>query len=623
MRTLRAPSGFTILSRFRHSLAARLTAAFTLVILLLTVVSVTLAAMSLRAPLQAELASRLEQDQSAWRTLLEQEARVLSALARGAATSPVLRAALSSEAVDTRALQALAAEHRGLLAVDLLLITGLDGKSLAGTHSGPVPGLSALVGSPAPALVSVDGQPYQAVASPVEAPGRVVGYVVVAQPLGPVLRRLEESRQVEPLLRSGSRLVAHGVRSVPPEALLAEAGAWGAGVADVEVEGVQLKVVRQELAAGLELVLARSMEAEFARFRSTLLLLIALGTVTALAAGVGTFLLVRRMTAPLRQLTAATARVVAEGDFSGTLEVSSKDEIGQLGASFAEMMSQLRSLLLALRGSAAQLESAADQLTDSAVLQNEAVSQQAIALHETQLAAQQLQEASRAAAQRVETIQREAERAGGLGQAGEAALAGSVGGLTHVRSYVEQMGRTISELHQRTLQVGEITGTVRDLADQSNVLALNASIEAARSGDQGRAFSVVARQMRSLADQSAGATNRVQVILGDIGKAISNAVHTSEGRAREVEDGLAQVHAAGESLRSLAAIIQHNGQAVHSIAEAVSQQDAGIAELFVALSSMATSADQVVEKMVDSERAALQLSTASHELTSLVSRYRV
>jgi len=188
---------------------------------------------------------------------------------------------------------------------------------------------------------------------------------------------------------------------------------------------------------------------------------------------------------------------------------------------------------------------------------------------------------------------------------------------------VEQMGRTISELHQRTLQVGEITGTVRDLADQSNVLALNASIEAARSGDQGRAFSVVARQMRSLADQSAGATNRVQVILGDIGKAISNAVHTSEGRAREVEDGLAQVHAAGESLRSLAAIIQHNGQAVHSIAEAVSQQDAGIAELFVALSSMASSADQVVERMVDSERAALQLSTASHELTSIVSRYRV
>ncbi|WP_370643889.1 methyl-accepting chemotaxis protein [Myxococcus sp. RHSTA-1-4] len=365
---------------------------------------------------------------------------------------------------------------------------------------------------------------------------------------------------------------------------------------------------------------------ESVTFRSVMWVVL-LNSVLALGAGAVVFLMVRRLTSPLRQLTAATARMVAEGDFRGALEAGSalrsQDEIGQLAATFSELVFQLRSTLMALRHSAEQLESASTQLTESASVQNEAVSQQAVALHETQLAAQQLQEASRAAAKRVEAIQREAERASAFGQAGEAAVSGSVGGLTHIRSHVEQIGRTISELHHRTRQVGDITRTVKDLADQSNVLALNASIEAARSGDAGRSFAVVAREMRSLADQSAGATTRVQSILGDISRAISDVVRTSEGGAREVEGGLEQVRAAGESLRSLAAIIQTNGQTVRAISDAVSQQDAGIAELFAALSSMADLADQIVDRMAASDQAAIQLSTASQELISIVDRYRL
>jgi methyl-accepting chemotaxis protein len=374
------------------------------------------------------------------------------------------------------------------------------------------------------------------------------------------------------------------------------------------------------VSVSLTVVLARSWES--VSFGAVLGLLL-LNAVLAAGAGAAVFRVVRRTLAPLSELSATAARVVAEGDFRTPLEARSQDEIGRLTGSFAALMAQTRSLLLALRNSSEQLESASAQLAESASVQNEAVSQQAVALHETQMAAQQLQEASRAAAKRVEAIQREAERASVHGQEGEAAVSGSVGGLTHIRSHVEQMGRTISELHQRTRQVGDITRTVKDLADQSNVLALNASIEAARSGETGRSFAVVAREMRSLADQSAGATTRVQAILGDIGRAISDAVRTSEGGAREVEGGLEQVRAAGESLRSLATIIQNNGQTVKSIADAVSQQDAGIAELFIALSSMADSADQVVDRMAASEQAAIQLSNVSSELGSIVGRYQL
>ncbi|MBZ4408052.1 methyl-accepting chemotaxis protein [Myxococcus faecalis] len=606
-----------------HSLAARLTAAITLVILVLTALCVTFTGVVLRSRMDTELAHSLTQDESAWSRLVAQEGRTLRVLLRSAAANARLRELLSGPTLDSAALQAFAKEQQALVSVELLLITRPEGELVAGSYAGALPALVGMVKSGTPGVLFVGETPYWAVSRPVEVDGRGVGHLVLGSRFDDApLKDLRNQRGVELVLHAGSRLVARSVDTVSPEALLAAVDA-AEGEGRVEVEDVSFRVARQPVGAGLELVLARDESTEASRFTTAVVLIVGLGLFTALAAGGIIFLLVRRMTGPLRELTAAAARVVAEGDFRGTLEVHSRDEIGQLASSFAEMMVQLRSLLMALKGSAEQLEAAASQLTDSATVQNEAVSQQAVALHETQLAAQQLQESSRAAAKRVETIQREAEKASGFGQAGEAAVSGSVGGLTHIRSHVEQIGRTISELHQRTRLVGDITRTVKDLADQSNVLALNASIEAARSGDQGRAFSVVARNMRSLADQSAGATTRVQGILGDIGRAISDAVRISEGGAREVEGGLEQVRAAGESLRSLAGIIQSNGQTVKSISDAVRQQDAGIAELFAALSSMADVADQIVDRMAESEQAAIQLSAASGELSAIVGRYQI
>ncbi|MFY1824679.1 methyl-accepting chemotaxis protein [Myxococcus fulvus] len=607
-----------------HSLAARLTAAITLVILVLTALCVTFTGVVLRSRMDAELAHSLTQDESAWGRLVAQEGRTLRVLLRSAAANARLRELLSGATLDAALLQAFAKEQQALVSVELLLITRPEGELVAGSYAGALPALPGLVRSGAPGVLFVGETPYWAVSRPVEVDGRGVGHLVLGSRFDDApLKDLRNQRGVELVLHAGSRLVARSVDTVSPEALLAAVDAAAEGEGRVEVEDVSFRVARQPVGAGLELVLARDESTEASRFTTAVVLIVGLGLFTALAAGGVIFLLVRRMTGPLRELTAAAARVVAEGDFRGTLEVHSRDEIGQLASSFAEMMVQLRSLLMALKGSSEQLEAAASQLTESATVQNEAVSQQAVALHETQLAAQQLQESSRAAARRVETIQREAEKASGFGQAGEAAVSGSVGGLTHIRSHVEQIGRTISELHQRTRLVGDITRTVKDLADQSNVLALNASIEAARSGDQGRAFSVVARNMRSLADQSAGATTRVQGILGDIGRAISDAVRISEGGAREVEGGLEQVRAAGESLRSLAGIIQSNGQTVKSISDAVRQQDAGIAELFAALSSMADVADQIVDRMAESEQAAIQLSAASGELSAIVGRYQI
>ena len=607
------------------SLAARLTAAITAVVVVLTLGSVLLLGLSLRSRVEAEMVSALAQDKVRWESLKEQEVRVASELARVAAANPAFAQELS-RASPGRAVAGLLAEQRAVLGVDLLALTSADGRLVAATREGNLSGLDKVVRQKGQVLLPGEGAPLLAAAEPLKLDGTLVGYLVVGSDVGAeALGRLGAgSEQLEALLHVGPRLVAQSVHAVTAPALLASATAGAADGSAVAVGDATLHLSRVEVGEGLELVLARAAAAEWARTRSTLVRILGVGLLVALLAGAGIFLVVRRMMGPLHALTTAAARVVAENDFSGRLQLHhSTDEIGQLARSFGDMMERLRAVLLALRGSARELEATALELATSASDQNLAVTRQAAALHQTQIAARQLQESSRAAAQRATGVLREAEKAGAVGQAGESAVAGSVGGLTHIRTQVERISSTVSELRQRTRQVGDITGTVKDLADQSNVLALNAAIEAARSGEAGRAFAVVARQMRSLADQSATATSRVQSILGDIGRAISEAVKTSEGGSREVEGGLDQARAAGESLRALAMLIQNNSESVKSIADMVSQQDAGIAELFAALSDLTRLADETVERVATSAVAAARLTTASHEVTTIVEQYRL
>ncbi len=607
------------------SLASRVTAAFLLVVVVLTFGSVALVAMSLRANLEEGLLRRLEQDLASWRGLLEQEARVLSAASRGAVSGPVLRAVLTSDDVDAQTLEDITTEQRSSMGVDLFVLTDPRGKVYAGSAEGPLPkSLAPLLKREQAGLLMLEGAPYWCVSNRVEAEGQVVGHLVMGVRVGDaLLRRLWEQSGVEPLLTQGNNVSASGLRSVDSGEVLAALREVEDSRRFLQLRRTRVLTAQTEVGEGLRLVLVRSVDAEFSRFRVTLLALLGLGVAGALIAGGVAFLLARRVTGPLRQLTAAAARVVAEGDFQATLQVHSRDEIGELATSFGRMMERLREVLLALRASSEQLESAASQLSEEAATQNRTLSRQASALYETQVTAEQLQRASRLAAQRAQAVLKDAERADALGRAGEQALESSVGGLTYIRHQVDQIARTSQELQQRTLQIGGITMTVKDLADQSNMLALNAAIEAARSGEHGKGFSVVAREIRFLADQSAAATAKVQEILNDISRAILATVRTSESGAREVEGGLAQVRVTGESLQALASIVHDNRLALREISDTVSQQDAGIAQLFAALRDLATLSQETVTRLSATEQAAAQLSQASREVSDIVRQYKL
>jgi len=399
----------------------------------------------------------------------------------------------------------------------------------------------------------------------------------------------------------------------PPLAMVV---AFGDGVVEARVP-----IAGKTGTAGT-LVLAYSLDELEAQSRGNLwavalvsLLVLGFGLVAAF--GIGT-LIVR----PIEALTRVTRKIVDEGDLTQTVVMHSRDEIGTLAQTFAQMVEKLKEIPVSLHSSVQILGDSVQVLDVSTREQSQTMSKQAAALQETQVTAQEIKQTSLLAAQKAELVLKVAERAEVVGQSGEQAIEQSLSALTDIRGQVDEISKKISALGERTKQIGLITQTVKDLADQSNMLALNAAIEAVRSGEHGKGFTVVAREIRSLADQSIQATNRVREILEDITTAIQSAVTSTEKGAQKMESGLVQVKASGENLRELSNIVKDNSSAVRQIAAAVSQQNAGISQIFTAVTELSGMMDDTVKRLDSTTTAAMTMKEATEKVSTVVRSYR-
>ncbi len=337
----------------------------------------------------------------------------------------------------------------------------------------------------------------------------------------------------------------------------------------------------------------------------------------------GLFVTLFMIIRPIRELTRVTADIVRQGDLTQRIRIRSGDEIGQLAATFTQMVDKLREIPTSLRESTQLLTESVGHLSTAATEQSQTITRQAAALQETQATVQEIKQTSLLAAQKAEAVLRVAERADEIGRAGEAAIELSLSGLTDIRGQVEEIAQKIVALTERTRQIGQITETVKDLADQSNMLALNAAIEAVRSGEHGKGFAVVAREIRSLADQSIQATNRVREVLDDISSAIRAAVTITEKGAVKMESELVQVRSSGENLRELSGIVRENSAAVRQIAAAVSQQNAGIAQIFTAITDLNRIMEETVRRLETTNKSVSLLTEVSSRVSDVVQSYRV
>jgi methyl-accepting chemotaxis protein len=350
-------------------------------------------------------------------------------------------------------------------------------------------------------------------------------------------------------------------------------------------------------------------------------LLIAFAIVLALG-GLAVTWISRQIAGGITLLMEGTRRV-AEGDLTAAVAVGARDELGQLALAFNRMLEGLRELNTQINGTSATLVTIAGELSATVSEQSASVQQQASAVTETVSTIEEMTRSATSVAETAQSVSSGAAASVEASSRGEAALKQSVEGMLAIREQVQNIAATILELSERTQQIGGIIATVDDFAEQSSLLALNASIEAARAGEQGKAFSVVATEIKKLAEQSQQATDKVRSILGEIQRATHSAVMVTEEGSKRVDRGVGLVETAGTIVMELVETIKGSARSAKQIAAAAQQQASGVGQVSTAMTGIDQSSRQNVAAIKQTEMASQNLASITRDLQKTTARYRL
>ena len=357
---------------------------------------------------------------------------------------------------------------------------------------------------------------------------------------------------------------------------------------------------------------------------------------TALAIGVLLSILLSRAVRRPLKILADGAVLYSQGDLTRTILVSSRDEIGEVGAAMNRMQDHLKSLVLNIRQksellaqAAGQLGANADQSADSANSVAEAISEVAAGADNQN---RTIEKVMSNVAQNAEDVRRMGQQAAGAAdrskavahkaEDGEIAAERAVNQMDQIEETVERSATVVAKLGTMSQEIGHIVETISDIAGQTNLLALNAAIEAARAGESGRGFSVVAEEVRKLAEQSDQAAQKIATLIGGIQAETENAVAVMATGTREVRTGAEVVRTAGRSFQEINELVAAVSNQVRAISESFGSLAEGNTQILQAmhdLQSIGESASQQTQNVsaaTQEQSAAMQeIASAGHELT--------
>ncbi|TAN54826.1 MAG: methyl-accepting chemotaxis protein, partial [Betaproteobacteria bacterium] len=336
-----------------------------------------------------------------------------------------------------------------------------------------------------------------------------------------------------------------------------------------------------------------------------------------------TQLMARVMAGPLRVLSGVADRI-ASGDLTADVpQVERADEVGALMRAFGVMLDNLRRVTREITGGVNVLASSSSEITASTAQVASGSAETATAVSETTSTVEEVKQTAQVAAQKAKYVSEAAQKTAQISQSGRKSVEESIEAMHRIREQVESIAEAIVRLSEQSQAIGEIIATVNDLAEQSNLLAVNAAIEAAKAGEQGKGFAVVAQEVKSLAEQSKQATAQVRSILGDIQKATGGAVMATEQGSKAVESGVKLSAEVREAIRLLAESIAESAQAALQIAASAQQQLAGMDQVALAMQNINQASAQNVASTKQAEAAAQGLHGLGLKLKGLVEQYRV
>lgn len=320
----------------------------------------------------------------------------------------------------------------------------------------------------------------------------------------------------------------------------------------------------------------------------------------------------------------AFARKVAAGDLTSRLPQEASDHpMAALGQSLNAMVEGLHQISVQVQEAVEGIQAAAAEILAATVQQAAGAGEQSAAIAQAASTVDQVRVIAEQTTQRAQMVAGLAHRTTEVSATGRQAVAETVAGMRTVQDKVGAIAGDILTLSEQTRAVGQIITTVNEIATQSNLLALNASVEAARAGPAGRGFAVVAGEVRMLAEQSRAATERVRRILSQIQQGIHTAAQTTEEGIREAAVGMELAGESGRALQELGESIGASTEAAVQIATAAGQQRTGTEQIAQAMEEIHQVTAQSVTGVRVVEQAAEELSQLAGHLRAAVAQYKL
>ncbi|WP_259075603.1 methyl-accepting chemotaxis protein [Pseudomonas sp. BIGb0278] len=341
-----------------------------------------------------------------------------------------------------------------------------------------------------------------------------------------------------------------------------------------------------------------------------------------IAAGICGLLLMRAITTPMQRIVHALDKL-RSGDLSMRLDLDRKDEFGAIETGFNEMAESLASLVAQAQRSSVQVTTSVTEIAATSKQQQATATETAATTTEIGATSREIAATSRDLVRTMTEVTSAADQASILAGSGQQGLARMEETMHQVMGAADLVNAKLSILNEKASNINQVVVTIVKVADQTNLLSLNAAIEAEKAGEYGRGFAVVATEVRRLADQTAVATYDIEQMVREIQSSVSAGVMGMDKFSEEVRRGMFEVQQVGEQLSQIIHQVQALAPRVLMVNDGMQAQATGAEQINQALSQLSDASTQTVESLRQASFAIDELSQVAAGLRGGVSRFRV